>query len=48
MVGMHVCILVLLFGYRAMVAAYLLLETVLMKAAIGHARTTGIVLKLSK
>jgi hypothetical protein len=48
MVGMPVCILVLLFGHRATAAAYLFPEKVLMKAAIGHARGTGTVLKLSE
>ena len=46
--GMLLCTPVLLFGHRAMVATYLFPGEVLMKAAIGHARRTGMVLKLSE
>ena len=35
--------LVLLFAHHFMVAAYVLVEAVLMKAAIGHAGRTGLV-----
>jgi hypothetical protein len=41
MVGVLVRILVLLFAHRFMVTAYVLVEAVLMKAAIGHGGRTG-------
>ena len=45
MVGVLVLILVLLFAHHFMVAAYVLVEAVLMKAAIGHGMRTGLLKK---
>jgi len=45
MVVVLVRIQVLLFAHRSMVAAYVFVEAVLMKSAIGHAIRSGIVKK---